>query len=133
MTPHEQRQLLDLYAAQGTWCQEAEARDARGMDCTYCSPLAARWSLVGALWKVCGQERALVLCEELAAHIGHNRRSIPYWRQAYAIEHGQPQNGADAMTWRWNAYRELCDWEDRLPRGASKYRVVELIKRVKVE
>ena len=125
MTQQELQKLLDLYSAPGTWCQGAEARDIDGEPCAYDSPAAVRWSIIGALWKLFGKDRALKLCEIIAANLGTRSGSVSLWQRRF--DRGRSKDMAGR--WRWLAYRQLIDWEDVLP-PHGKYRVVELLKKV---
>ena len=130
MTPTEKEQLLDLFAKRGSWCNDCEARTGEGVMCSGTDDRAVRFSLIGALWHLFGQngdERPLTLCIQLAAKIGSTKRSVLEWKARYAREQDRLRWRVSPDEYRWAAYRQLVNWEDmetREPRDIRK-----LIKR----
>ena len=130
MTPTEKQQLLDLFAARGSWCNGCEARTGEGVMCSGTDARAVRFSLIGALWHLFGQngdERPLNICIQLAAKIGSTKRSALEWKYEYAREKGRAPVRVSLDEYRWAAYRQLANWEDMEAREPRDIR--ELIKR----
>lgn len=96
MTPDEKSQLLALLEHRGTWCREAEARDADGESVTYDDDAAVAWDITGALCRLFGWRRACDLFPQLERHVTGG---------ASRIGRGDDR-GVDAMT-------ALQDFNDR--------------------
>jgi len=76
MMPDEKSELLTLLSGHGTWCRDAEARDANGEPVQYDDPSAVAWDLTGALCRLFGWKRACTLFGQLDRGIHGKRRSF---------------------------------------------------------
>jgi len=76
MMPDEKSELLTLLSGHGTWCRDAEARDASGEPVQFDDPSAVAWDLTGALCCLYGWQRACILFGQLDRHIHGKRRSF---------------------------------------------------------
>jgi len=76
--PQEKTELLALLGRHGTWCRDAEARDAEGKPVRFDDPSAVAWDLTGALCHLYGWQRACVLFSQFDRHI-HGKRKQLSW------------------------------------------------------
>jgi hypothetical protein len=76
MMTDEKAQLLALPEHRGTWCRDAEARDASGNAVTYDDAMAVAWDITGAICRLFGWQRASVLFGQVKRHLMDKRRSV---------------------------------------------------------
>ena len=74
MLPNEKERLLELFADQQRWCQEAEAKDETGEAVRYADPSAVAWDITGGMCVLFGWDRALKLFSQLDRHVHQTKR-----------------------------------------------------------
>ncbi len=85
MLPHEKDKLLALFESETRWCQDAEARDARGSAVKFADPRATAWDITGGMCCLFGWKRARTLFGQFERHI-HKRRRLHGFRRDAEIE-----------------------------------------------
>lgn len=84
--PDEKTRLVALFAHEGKWCKEAEARNADGAPVTFDADKAVAWDITGALCRLFGWQRACALFEQMSRHIVGYQRSAGWPRPDPAID-----------------------------------------------